>query len=67
MIYEPQAYTTEFINHANHRRVIFKIARFLVAIAYVITHWQCLCQLRPIKKKTFFRRKGVNKSQLALT
>ena len=41
MIYEPQAYTTEFINHANHRRVILTIARILVAIAYVNTHWQC--------------------------
>ena len=59
MVYEPQAYTTQIINHANHRRVIIKIARFLVAIAYVNTHWQCLCQLNRNKKKMIFQKKGV--------
>ena len=66
MIYEPQAYTTRFINHANHRRVILKIARFLVAIAYVNTHWQCLCQLNRNKKKMIFQKKGVKQMALSL-
>ena len=56
-----------FKNLVNTKTGNFNIARFLVAIASMIIHWQCPCQLRGIKKKTIFQKKGVKKRRFTLT